>query len=390
MPSLFKVIHRMNPCKSVLVLKHIFYKSMLTSLLSLLPLGPAFSQDENEGPSGWKLVLSKNNVRGWESPAGTSALVQGIHPDRSDHDLDKLVLAYAKATRNRCPGFTDSVLIQKLGVNQRQVQSNVGDQVCTLVVGRGNALLVNLLAVDIGKGNSAGQSIVAARVTALTSEMAIQASTVGPFIAAFFETRTSTNGGTQLVTSVGADGVMMSTIIPSWTISASDNIHVLFADGTACWNCLDEYYADPRLTKLRREKPDELGKWRKIGNHYQLSYPSIKNESYKFAATDSLQTTNAGQLFHLKLATNTGVSSGSLVLRRDGSFSIASQADLDAIGSNRSDGKSDEYGTYQVNGPMIRFRFANGSLKQWSILVDPKNTQGLYIDRSFYYREKVK
>jgi hypothetical protein len=351
--------------------KQVFRRLRWVSLIALVSCNSAFAQDENEGPPGWKFISEKNGARGWESPSRDSMLIQIIRPERSDYVLDTLIVSDAKIIRTVCPSFAGSVIVQQVGVNERKVQCTDSKPQCSVSIKRGNGLVVTLVAIDYTNGDLAAQSIVASRLNALTVAP-IQVAKAPPFIAAFFETRTNSNGGTQVVSSVGAEGIMVTSIIPSWTISAQDNIQILFADGSACWNCLDDYYVDSRLTKLRREKPDELGKWRKLGNQYLVTYPDLKGEPPRFPFADSLQLANLGQLFKLKLSTNTGVSTGSLVLRRDGTFSIAAKAELDVAGSKNLDSKLDDYGTYEVTGPTIRFRFANETLKQCSLLVDPK------------------
>jgi hypothetical protein len=376
--------------------------------LIFLP-GIASAQLDLEGPQGWLALNSKEGSRGWFLPSTKSILMQLTYPDQTGSNLDQLTLKAAQSIGQMCPARIDPALIKRINTNERHLEFGNDEINCLLLLKRSNALLIVLVAVDPGRANVSAQNAAQKRMASLNNETlarltpqepAVPNSAASanskpnliarPFVAAFFETRSNSNGGTSVVTSVGADGNIMSSIIPSWTISAQDNIHILFSDGTACWNCLDDYYVDARLTKLRRENPNDMGQWKKIGSNYQITYPDNKKEPLRFASSESLEVATVGQRYDVKLSTNTGFTTGSLTLRRDGSFSIAPEAKLEPDGPRGSNGKSDDFGTYQVLGATIVFRFANRKVDEFSLLASPKSPLTLYIDRSSYYKEKTK
>jgi hypothetical protein len=104
-------------------------------------------------------------------------------------------------------------------------------------------------------------------------------------IAVFFDnTRQQTNWTPGLNTMVQSTEFFVDT-------------EVLFADGTACKDCLEDWTNDPSLKAYRTGSPNDIGKWTKVSGGFSIRYPDSDAAVIKSAA-DNVKPVLAGKRFN--------------------------------------------------------------------------------------------
>jgi hypothetical protein len=178
-----------------------------------------------------------------------------------------------------------------------------------------------------------------------------------------------------------------------------ESMTILFKDGTACYNCLDEWIKDPSISKYRRDKPDDMGRWRKVGATYQISYPG-STDTHDADANRLIGAAPMGTKLNATYVASgvnmTGYSDSAtsvaytdvLSLRSDGRFLWG--GDYSMFG--RSPGSAfsgrgaspNRMGRYTIAGYWIRFEFDDGSVETKSLGIDPMGQRFIVVDSSIY------
>ncbi len=170
---------------------------------------------------------------------------------------------------------------------------------------------------------------------------------------------------------------------------------VLFTNGTACRDCLEDWVKDQTLREYRRDTPNDMGRWSKDGSGYAISYPDDKEER-KVPATELVAPTRAGTTFNnLVLESVGGSASGSgdyfstsiqtdrLFLGKDGRFLWGTQFQGYSevvVSSVLISANPTKKGRYSINGYSIRFDYDDGKSETVSLLTFPKEPNFLIIN----------
>ncbi len=174
---------------------------------------------------------------------------------------------------------------------------------------------------------------------------------------------------------------------PVGGINRSDRVEVLFKDGIACWDCFDDLLTDPGLAKYRVQYPNDVGRWKRQGSQYVITYegtseprtydiadfksPAPLNTKYSGTfETSGMVTTGNSYVF------STQAWKENLVMQSDGRFYWSNEG-----GVIQKTGYADpsaykvepaKRGRYVIDGYSIRFDFDDSTSVTKAFLYDPK------------------
>jgi hypothetical protein len=181
---------------------------------------------------------------------------------------------------------------------------------------------------------------------------------------------------------------------------------VLFADGTACKDCMENWTNDPTLTRYRKENPNDIGKWAKVSGGYSIRYPDSDAAIIK-PNTDNVRPVLAGKRFNnyvLESVNGSTIGTGpsltqnvrtdTIYLGADGKFSWGFDGtSLRQNSGGGYDGAKDEYfgadhpsqgptesGRYSVSDYGIKLEYTNGKTEVLSLLTFPREPDFLIIN----------
>jgi hypothetical protein len=189
---------------------------------------------------------------------------------------------------------------------------------------------------------------------------------------------------------------------------------VLFSDGTACKDCLEDWTNDPSLTKYRKDNPNDIGVWSKTAGGFSIRYPDSEASNSK-PNKDNVKAIAAGKRFNnyiLESVNGSKVGTGAsltlnvrtdtIFLGADGKFSWG--VDGSSVRQNMGgsyDSKNGEYvgadypsagpsesGRYSVSDYGIKLEYGNGRTEVLSLLTFPESPDFLIIDGMSFIPKK--
>lgn len=169
-----------------------------------------------------------------------------------------------------------------------------------------------------------------------------------------------------------------------------NRINVLFKDGRACHDCLEDFIAG-RMGEYKTRNAGDMGRWTRQGSDYIVRYDSGRTTSIE--ASELRQSARKGVRFNAALTSSRGVTLStvqslnvdSLMLGSDGRFRWGSEGGV--IAGNAVGGRAGPTlsGRYTIDGYAIRFDFDDGrSETKAFLLYDPDDLFLLIGGQAFY------
>jgi len=188
---------------------------------------------------------------------------------------------------------------------------------------------------------------------------------------------------------------------PAGSLNRDEFVTVLFKDGTACYDCQEEFLADPKMTKMRAEDPENFGKWVKRGNHYYITYPNSDDEPDEIEADGIYGPAPKDARYQGAFETSGGVSVGgmdnfttvvsyeTLLLNKDGRFAWSKESAYSGQGTGAAWGGSNAQpaarGRYFIDGFTIRLDYDDGKSETKSFIRFPKELDFLVMEGTAYW-----
>jgi hypothetical protein len=181
---------------------------------------------------------------------------------------------------------------------------------------------------------------------------------------------------------------------------------VLFSDGTACKDCLEDWTNDPSLAQYRKDNPNDIGRWTRTAGGFSIRYSDSDAATIKLQK-DNVKAVAAGKRFNnYVLASVNGSTIGTgasltqnvrtdtLFLGADGRFawSVEGSSLRQNMGGgyNNTTGEysSPDYrstgpttsGRYAVSDYGIKLEYNDGKTEVLSLLTFPAEPDFLIID----------
>ncbi len=181
---------------------------------------------------------------------------------------------------------------------------------------------------------------------------------------------------------------------------------MLFADGTACKDCMEDWTNDPSLKRYRKENSDSIGKWARLPSGFSIQYPDGEPAIVKLHK-DNVKPIAAGKRFNnYTLESVNGSADGAgfsytqrvrtdtIFLGADGKFSwgydgTAVRANMgggydatkgEYVGADYPGAGPTESGRYSVSDYGIKLEYTNGNTEVLSLLTFPESPDFLIID----------
>ncbi len=190
---------------------------------------------------------------------------------------------------------------------------------------------------------------------------------------------------------------------PAGSVVIFETVTLLFADGSACYDCLDSWLKDPGIAAYRQAHPKDVGTWRKSGAQYVISYPGSR-DTHEFDSNRSLKPAPPG--WRLKKTfktsgTNTAGTADSytvgsynnfLEFNSDGRFAYTTTGNFfsqtPAVFVGGTGQRNVKTGKYSFAPYQITLLFDDGSRKTHSFLYDPRDPDYIVMDGSIYVAPK--
>jgi hypothetical protein len=189
---------------------------------------------------------------------------------------------------------------------------------------------------------------------------------------------------------------------------------VLFSDGTACKDCLEDWTNDPALTKYRKDNPNDIGKWSKTAGGFSIRYPDSEAAIIK-PHKDNVKAVTEGKRFNnyiLESVNGSTVGTGfsltqnmrtdTIFLGADGKFSWGVEGT--SVRQNVYGGYTNDKGEYvSLSGPSagptesglysvsdygIKLEYGNGKTEVLSLLTFSESPDFLIIDGMAFLPKK--
>ncbi len=181
---------------------------------------------------------------------------------------------------------------------------------------------------------------------------------------------------------------------------------ILFSNGTACKDCMEDWTNDPSLNSYRKENPDSIGKWVRVPSGFSIQYPDGEPAITK-PHKDNVKPITAGKRFNnytLESVNGSAVGTGpsltlsvrtdTIFLGSDGKFSWGFDGTsvrqnmgggYDAstgeyVGANYPSTGPTESGRYSVSDFGIKLEYNSGKTEVLSLLSFPNSPDFLIID----------
>jgi hypothetical protein len=370
-------------------------KNILCLALALIA-APLFAQSP---PSGWT-TREQDNATIHTNQAGTATVMIGEW--RGDSDLSGKLNTTAKVMDKQplCAGIgtvATTPILNGAALKKRYASPQA---MCSLSVAQdAQGLLVVITIEQIGTNANAegiGQALLSQRLNRSNASATVAART--PPVPAPAPLWQGNAASAILGVHYGSQMIMMGFGEASG-LQRFESMTMLFKDGTACYNCLDEWIKDPSISKYRRDNPKDMGRWRKVGGTYQISYPGW-TDTQDADANRLIAPAPAGtKLNATYVASGVNMSGYSdsvttvaytdvLSLRSDGRFLWG--GDYSTFG--RSPGSTfsgrgaspNRMGRYIIAGYSIRFEFDDGKVETKSLGIDPMGRRFIVVDSSIY------
>jgi hypothetical protein len=399
-------------------------KLIVSSLIALcLALGiPEHSAAQSVSAPGWNQIAAKPGELRFKHISG-KGLVSVFQSDALPDDImeDFLLDQLAKLdAAGKCPGGKYGSVRQIREENAWKAYSYNDAAHCTILVGRHdkekNKIFV-ISAFDVGEDwiatgrfaedlldglsgktkrdedkKKAEEAAELARNPPIVRPTAIPNSS--KIIAVFYDnTRQQTNWTPGLNTMVQSTEFF-------------EDSEVLFADGTACKDCMEDWTNDPALTRYRTENPNDIGKWTKVSGGFSIRYPDSDAAIIKPNA-DNVRPVLTGKRFNnyvLESVTSSTIGTGfsltqnmrtdTIFLGADGKFSWGFEGS--SVRQNIYGGYTNSKGEYvSLSGPSagptesgrysvsdygIKLEYSSGKTEVLSLLTFPKSPDFLIID----------
>jgi hypothetical protein len=344
---------------------------------------------------GWDVSTNEAGATTFISKNATATIIIGKMPgfDPAKTNDQLLQAASSLDKPEACAGFSKAVPLRVLNGRATQMSIDTSRYNCTVLIGQANKDSFVVLALEDHKANAGtrdrAQMLLAQR---LGPDTAIPAPTTQQAL-------TPAKGTSNVVAVFYESKMILMAGGPAGSLVNFENLTMLFANGEACYNCMDEWIKDPNFTAYRRSKPEDVGTWRKVGAKYIVSYPGSKTTS-DFDAARSLRPAAANFRIHNSFKTSGIITSGSsenyttaayndwLEFNPDGQFVYSSDGSFFGIGNggsvSGSSAKKGRSGRYSINGFQIQFAYDDGEIKTASFAYDPNDKDYVIIDGSIY------
>ncbi len=365
--------------------------------VSIMQLSQTASAQSISAP-GWNAEPLKNGGTSFRHESGDGTLsLNKVDLEGANNPEPTLITALKAMTKYwQCPGYQTATITPPDNSGYWQIKSFEQGITCSIIAKAVSPNSAYIIVFNDNKNGATGAEAFAQKIAiALPStSIPIATSTQQPakpsapnaseVVGVIFDNTQSRT--TYNMTSWGASTQFTEFFILS---------EVLFTNGTACRDCLEDWVKDPTLAEYRRDTPDDMGRWSKDGSGYTISYPDDK-EARKVLATELVRPTRAGTTFNnLVLESVGGSASGSgdyfstsiqtdrLFLGKDGRFLWGTQFQGYSevvVASVLSSAKPTQKGRYSVNGYSIRFDYDDGKSETVSLLTFPKEPDFLIIN----------
>jgi hypothetical protein len=358
-------------------------------LLPFLVSTPLSAQDL--GMEGWDKSTNDAGTITY-TKGGNVASISVVKLPSFDPALVNLNLSQMASALDKpgiCPGYSRSAPQPMLNGRAAMITLDTAKYRCTALVGssdKAGILVIAMEEIDAAAG-------AREKVGALFKQNLGQpAETTPPALSSTAQTKdvVAVFYRSQMILMAGG---------PVGNLVKFENLTMLFANGEACYNCIDDWLKDPSFAEYRRSNPKDVGTWRKQGAKYYVSYPGSR-EPFDFDAARSLRPGSANFTLHNSFKTSGVITSGSsesyttaayndwLEFNRDGRFTYSSDGSFFGTGNGGSvagtSSKKGRSGRYAINGFQIQFAYDDGETKTMSFAYDPNNKDYVIIDGSIY------
>ncbi len=350
-------------------------------------------------PEGW-IIEPNSNGTIYQNANGSAQILVGEWAGKTDAALQLSESAKVIDQQQVCKGIALAPTTKVLGGQGLQKRVRGPFATCSLTTARTTSGISMVLAMEENGANANAEnialSVLASKLpTSLPSNSAQTSPSPAPVTRGGPAPKAD---GSILGVHYGSQMMMMG-FGEFASMQRFETMTILFRNGTACYNCLDEWVNDPSLAAYRRDKPKDNGRWRKVGAQYQISYPGSKTT--QDADADRLirsapAGTRLNNSFFASGINTTGTTDSMasvaydqiLTLRRDGRFLWGGNYAAFGTatgGSFSSSGTSpNRTGRYVINGYTIRFEYDDGKIETKSLGIDPRGQRFVVIDSSIY------